>query len=78
MAIIFTKHALQQMKFRKINKVEINTTLNSPDKTSQDKFGNFIAQKKFGNYILRVIYLHEKDTKRIITAYKTSKLGKYA
>ncbi len=77
MAIIFTRHALQQMKFRKINKVEINTTLNNPDKTSRDKFGNFIAQKKHGNYLLRVVYLPEKDAKRIITAYKTSKLNKY-
>jgi len=77
MAIIFTRHALQQMRFRKINKVEINTTLNNPDKTSRDKFGNFIAQKKLGNHLLRVVYLPEKDAKRIITAYKTSKLNKY-
>ena len=77
MAIIFTRHALQQMKFRNINKNEVNSTLNNPDKTSQDKFGNFIAQKRFKNYLLRVFYLQDEDTKLVITAYKTSKLDKY-
>lgn len=55
----------------------INATLKDPDKILKDRFHNCIAQKKFGNYLLRVVYLHEKDTKIIITAYKTSKFNKY-
>ena len=77
MVIQFTKHALKRIKIRKIEKTEINITLNNPDKIVEDKFGNVIAQKKFGNYLLRVVYLHEKNTKIIITAYKTSKFSKY-
>lgn len=77
MVIKFTKHALKQIRLRKITKNEVFSTLNTPDKLSQDKFGNFIAQKRFKNYLLRVFYLHEEDTKLVITAYKTSKLDKY-
>jgi hypothetical protein len=73
----FTKHALKQIKIRKLEKADINATLNDPDKIMKDRFQNFIAQKKFGNYLLRVVYLHEKDIKIIITAYKTSKFNKY-
>ena len=77
MVIQFTKHALKQIKLRKIEKAEINDALNNPDNVLQDKFGNFIAQKKSEKYLLRVVYLHEKDIKKIITAYKTSKFSKY-
>ena len=77
MAIKFTKHALHVIKLRKIKKAEINNALDNPDKITQDKFGNHIAQKKIGDYLLRVIYLQEENTRTIITAYKTSKLSKY-
>jgi len=77
MVIQFTKHALKQIKIRKLEKADINTTLNNPDKIIEDRFQNFIAQKKFGNYLLRVVYIQEKDTKIIITGYKTSKFDKY-
>ena len=77
MVIKITKHALKQIRFRNINKNEVFTTLNTPDKLSHDKFGNLIAQKQFKNYLLRVFYLIEKDTKTVITTYKTSKLEKY-
>lgn len=77
MVIQFTKHALKQIKIRNLEKADINATLSDPDKTLEDRFHNFIAQKRIGNYLLRVVYLKEKDTKIIITAYKTSKFKKY-
>jgi len=77
MAIIFTKHALQQVKSRKLDKTEIITTLNSPDKQTEDDQGNLIAQKVFGTSLLRVFYLETGTQKIIITAYKTSKIKKY-
>ncbi len=73
MVIKFTKHALKQIRLRKITKPEVFSALNIPDKLSQDKSGNSIAQKRFKNYLLRVFYLNEEDTKLVITAYKTSK-----
>lgn len=77
MRIIFTKHALEQIKIRKIDKIEIISTLNNPDKIVNDKFGNYIAQKTFENYLLRVFYLSEGNTMKIITSYKTLKYQKY-
>ena len=43
MVIQFTKHALKQIKIRKLEKTDINATLNEPDKIMQDRFQNFIA-----------------------------------
>ncbi len=77
MVIEFTKHALQQLKLRKIDKTKIITTKNSPDEVTRDKYRNNIAQKKFENYLLRIFYTINEDTKTIITAYKTSKFDKY-
>ncbi len=77
MVIIFTKHALQQIKLREIDRTKIIITMNSPDKLTQDRYGNNIAQKKFENYLLRVFYTIKEDIRTIITAYKTSKFEKY-
>jgi len=77
MAIKFTKHALHVIKLRKIETEEIYDALYNPDKITEDKLGNTIAQKKIGDYLLRIVYLLEEDTRKIITAYKTSKLSKY-
>ncbi len=43
MVIQFTKHALKQIKIRKIEKTDISATLNNPDKILEDRFHNFIA-----------------------------------
>lgn len=77
MVIQFTKHALNQIKLRNIEKTDINNTLKNPDKVLKDAFGNFIAQKKIDDYLLRVVYQYKKDIKKIITAYKTTKFSKY-
>ena len=77
MLIIYTKHALQQMRGRKINKSDIIDTINNPDKKMNDKFVNQIVQKVFGKYLLRIFYLTEGDQKRVLTTYKTSKIDKY-
>lgn len=62
MVIRFTKHALQQIKIRDIDKSDIIDTLNNPDKTIKDKIGNEISQKKYGDYLLRVYFnLEDKD-----------------
>ena len=39
MRIVFTKHALEQIKIRKIDKIEVISTVNNPDKIIYDKFG---------------------------------------
>ncbi len=77
MLIRFTKHALERISARNIDKSEILSTMNQPDNVKQDEFGVFIAQKKIHNLLLRIFYYEEEQTKIIITAYKTSKFEKY-
>jgi len=77
MPINFTKHALERIRIRNITKEEIFDTINNPDKETNDSFGNIIVQKVEKNYLLRVFYYIEKNSKIVITAYKTSKLDKY-
>jgi len=43
MVIEFTKHALQQIKLRQIDKTEIIITIDSPDEIARDKYGNNIV-----------------------------------
>ena len=77
MSIEFTKHALERIKARNIDKNEILTTLNNPEKIIKDKSGLCIAQKKIMNQLLRVFYREEKGAKVIITAYKASDYKRY-
>jgi len=77
MPIIYTKHALIRMKSRNISHFEIEETINEFNQNSKDDFGNIIAQKIIGKYLIRVIYRIENQNTVIITAYRTSKVGKY-
>jgi hypothetical protein len=77
MPIEFTKHALERMKTRGLTKEEFIDTLNNPDKEVNDNLGNLIAQKEKKKQLLRVFYYKQKNSKIVITAYKTSKFDKY-
>ena len=76
MPIDFTKHALERIKARNIDKQEVVDTLKNPDKIIK-KSGLNIAQKISAHQLLRVFYREEKDTKTIITAYKASDYKRY-
>lgn len=78
MLIKFTKHALERMRARGITKEEIINAITNPDKEINDSYGNIIAHKVKEKYLLRVFYRIEEDSKVVITAYKTSKIDKYA
>lgn len=77
MLIQFTKHALERIKARQIEKKEIILTLNNPEKTIKTKSDSYIAQKKFGEKLLRVIYKKVGKNIIIITAYKASDFDRY-
>ena len=78
MHLIYTRHALTQMKSRNITMDEIVKVLNEFDVILNDNYGNKIAQKIIGKYLIRVIYRKEEpDRIIIITTYRTSNLKKY-
>jgi len=77
----FSKHALYQVKQRKLNIDLINAALQIPYKAIRDDSGLLIVQKnvKENNktYLYRVFVNDEHKPPLVVTVYKTSKLTKY-
>ena len=67
MKIVFTLHAKDRMKKRKISEEEIILTIKNPDKTykREDKY---YSSKNIGRAIIEVVYEKDKYIK-IITFY---------
>ena len=79
--IIFSEHALYQIKERGLLKSEILLTISKPDKIISQYPDKFQAVRTInkGNrsYLLIVIYLELGSYKKVITAFLTSKIDKY-
>ena len=69
MSIIFTKHALERIKARGVDKNEVFDALENPENLVE-KSGVKIVQKKVGNQLLRVYYREEKKAKIIILLFE--------
>jgi len=67
MEIIFTEHAKDRLKKRKIIKDEVINTIKYPEKTKKEK-RRYYAQKDIGRGKIEVVYEKEKYIK-IITLY---------
>ncbi len=67
MNIVFTKHALEQMKERGISEDEVTNTIKYPEKTQKiDEI--YYAQKSLGWANIEVVYIRENYIK-VITVY---------
>jgi len=77
MEIIFIEHALERMKERGISKNLVINAIRYPDSVDHGYGGRKVAQKCIDGKLLRVIYEEHKDKIIVITAYITSKVGKY-
>ena len=67
MEIIFTKHAEDRIKKRKITKDEIINTIKYPEKTNKEE-DIYYAQKDIGRGRIEVAYEKDKYIK-VITTY---------
>lgn len=67
MKIIYTIHANEQIKERKILNIWVEETIKSPDQT-KTKGHKHYATKKLDGKILRVVYVKESYIK-VITSY---------
>lgn len=65
MPIEFTKHALERIKARGIEKKEIFSTLKKPDNVIENPEVK-IAQKQISHQLLRIFYKEEGDTKILL------------
>jgi len=64
MTIIYTDHAEENIRERKLIKQNIVDVVKNPDKFIEDGFGRKIAQKVIGSKLLRVVY--EKGENNVI------------
>jgi uncharacterized protein YpmB len=76
----FSKHALEQMRERRINIAIAEKILTSPDQilTENDKkIYQSIVGMEGKNYLIRIFVNNLKQPNLVITVYKTSKISKY-
>lgn len=81
MDFVFSNHALNQIESRNIDKKTIEKILENPDKITQ-QIDKLIFQSVIWdndkNYLIRIFVNNRVNPAVIITAYKTSKIDKYA
>ncbi|MBI5238252.1 MAG: hypothetical protein HY887_07520 [Deltaproteobacteria bacterium] len=83
MKIILSEHALFEAKRRNIEAEQIYSVFKIPHQRLSSKKGRVIFQNKYHDSImnkemlLRVIGCEIAGSFHVITAYKTSKIGKY-
>jgi len=74
--IIFTQHAEEQMRIRKIDKNDVIDTLNNPDDLLYDVLEKtFVAVKRLNGKYLIVIFSLSAGFVKVVTAFRTDKLS---
>lgn len=69
MKIVFSNHAVSQIRERKISKEFILITVQSPQKVIPSFRSRMLHQRRFGDKILEVVTREEDDKIVIITQY---------
>ncbi len=67
--IIFSQHALDQLKKRKITKKSVKNTIKNPDNKIKSFRGRDLRQKVFSGKILEVVVYESPEQVDIITQY---------
>ena len=79
--ITFSPYALEQMRERRLSSRAVRATVANPDQVLTGKGRRAIAQRRIQeagkDYLLRVVYEASEERIIVVTAYKTSKIGKY-
>ncbi len=79
--VVFTDHALSQMKERGISQKLVKICVQKPDKISLQNLPRFRAIKKLRRlkkfYLLVIIFDQLEKEKHIVTVFYTSKTHKY-
>lgn len=66
MQIIYTRHAQQRMKQRKVTEKQVEETLTDPDKIESGDNGGDIAIRRYGRREVRVVYGEPEEDKYVI------------
>jgi hypothetical protein len=74
----FSKHALEQMESRGIDREEVEQILNHPEQTkTEEGLKVFQSLTKDKEHLIRIFVNEGKNPNLIVTVYKTSKIKKY-
>lgn len=80
---VFTDHARRQMARRGLGEQEVRHVLQAPDSIEPVRPGRAVAQKLLPlgepprDYLVRVFVDVDRTPAEIVTAYRTSRIGKY-
>ena len=81
MKVVWTRHAEErQQEWEKkldITHQEVEALLKNPEQIVPGDRGSWVAQGRRGRGLLRVPFAEVEGTRRILTVYWTSKVGKY-
>lgn len=76
-----TKHAVDAMRRRGLNIDHVHGVLRHPEQRYRVRAGRDVFQSRVrgarGTYLLRVFVDVDLDPPRVVTAYRTSRIGKY-
>lgn len=79
--IIFSRHAIYQIKDRNIDETEIFEAITNPDQVNRYSDGKLrsVKEVKRNNKVFLLIVIHKPAnlSVKIITAFLTSKINKY-
>jgi len=67
MDLVYTDHALKQMRERRVSETEVRLTVGQPDDQRPSREGRTIAEKDFPagaerRYTVRVVYIRRMET----------------
>jgi hypothetical protein len=80
---VITDHARFEMERRGISEDEVSWVLRAPDQTEEPRPARCIYQKRTTGpkedkaYLLRVIVDVDRKPPEVVSAYRTSRIGKY-
>jgi hypothetical protein len=74
---IFTAHALDQMRERRITLEQAQLVLAQPEEVLPVRTGRVVAQGMIGEHLLRVFVDVDRDPPEVVTVYRTSQIDKY-
>jgi uncharacterized protein DUF4258 len=67
LAIIFSRHARRQMKWRRVSEAEVVGVIDAPDRVEQSGDERINAYKALGDRLLKATYVEEKENIVVIT-----------
>ena len=73
MHIIISSHAKERINRYNLTEKIVIQAIENPDETVEGYSGTLIAHKLFKEYLLRVVFIKQKEKIKIITVYPAKK-----